>query len=182
METNLEGRLATLTNVGFNGSLTLSGNANTFVTNVTSGVPVPFNVFFPGTTDADVRGQTLAGRFAWTITGVLSQFRSGTTYGANGYELIVTRIGDVVFAPPPAVTATASTAGGNVILNWMAVPYTIDTRGAYSYSVLGADTCSPNIADYHALASGLVFNTTNGTYTVTNGLLGTQKFYKIVSP
>jgi hypothetical protein len=81
--------------------------------------------------------------------------------------------------PPPAVTATASHSGNNVLLNWTAVPYTPDTRGAYSYSVLAAD----NVAGpYVPLATGLAFNTINGTYTHTNALLGTQKFYKIASP
>jgi hypothetical protein len=58
------------------------------------------------------------------------------------------------------------------------VPYTTATRGAYSYSVLAAtDVAGP----YLPLAT-LAFNTTTGTYTHTNGLLGSQTFYRISSP
>jgi hypothetical protein len=178
METNLEGRIVMLTNVGFNGSLTTAaGNGSLFATNAQGS----FQIFFPGGTDFDVRSQTLQSRFAWTITGVMAQFKSGA-WNNSTYELYVTRIGDIMTNPPPAVTATASRSGNDVVLHWTAVPYTPDTRGAYSYSVLAASTCSSNLSDYHALASGLAFNTTNGTYTVAGAVSGTQKFYKIVSP
>jgi hypothetical protein len=77
------------------------------------------------------------------------------------------------------VTATETRSGDNIVLTWPAVPYTPGTRGAYAYSVLAAtDVAGP----YLPLASGLAFNTTNGSYTVTNALLGTQKFYRISSP
>ena len=176
METNIEGRICMLTNVWFTTLPTISGNYNTFVTNASGGPP--FNVFFPGSTDPDVQGQSLLTRFAYTITGVMAQFVSGTTY-ANRYELYVTRIGDVQTNPPPAVTAAATVSGNNVALTWPAVPYTIDTRGAYSYSVLSAtDVGGP----YLPLVTGMAFNTTNGIYTDTNALLGTQKFYRISSP
>ena len=176
METNIEGRLCLLTNVWFT-TLPSSGTANynTYVTNA-SGGPA-FNVFFPASTDPDVANQTLLTRFAYTITGVMAQFVSGAY--ANKYELYVTRIGDVQTNPPPAVTATAAISGNDVVLNWEAVPYTIDTRGANSYSVLSAtDAGGP----YLPLASGMAFNTTNGVYTDTNALPGTQRFYRISSP
>ena len=178
METNIEGRICMLTNVWFTLPTipaTVSGNFNTYVTNASGGPP--FNVFFPGNTDPDVQGKVLSTRFAYTITGVMAQFVSGSY--ANRYELYVTRIGDVQTNPPPAVTATATVSGNDVILNWPAVPYTIDTRGAYSYSVLSAtDAAGP----YVPLATGMAFNTTNGVYTDTNALLGAQKFYRISSP
>jgi hypothetical protein len=91
----------------------------------------------------------------------------------------VTRIGDIQTNPPPAVTAAATVSGNDVVLEWAAVPYTVDTRGAYSYSVLSAtDVGGP----YLPLATGMAFSTTNGVYTDTNGLLGAQKFYRISSP
>jgi hypothetical protein len=178
METNIEGKIVMLTNVGFTAtSLTTgSGNTSLYVTNASSSVP--FQIYLPGNTDYDVRNQTIANRFAWTITGVMAQFKSGV-YATSGYELYVTRIGDIVTTPPPAVTATETRSGDNIVLTWPAVPYTPDTRGAYAYSVLAAtDAAGP----YLPLASGLAFNTTNGNYTVTNALLGTQKFYRISSP
>lgn len=178
METNIEGKIVMLTNVGFTAtSLTTgSGNTSLYVTNASSSVP--FQIYLPGNTDYDVRNQTIANRFAWTITGVMAQFKSGV-YATSGYELYVTRIGDIVTTPPPAVTATETRSGDNIVLTWPAVPYTPGTRGAYAYSVLAAtDVAGP----YLPLASGLAFNTTNGSYTVTNALLGTQKFYRISSP
>jgi hypothetical protein len=177
METNIEGKIVMFTNVGFTAALTTgSGNTSLYVTNASSSVP--FQIYLPGNTDYDVRNQTIANRFAWTITGVMAQFKSGV-YATSGYELYVTRIGDIVTTPPPAVTATETRSGDNIVLTWPAVPYTPDTRGAYAYSVLAAtDAAGP----YLPLASGLAFNTTNGNYTVTNALLGTQKFYRISSP
>jgi hypothetical protein len=73
---------------------------------------------------------------------------------------------------------TASTSGNNLVLNWTAVPYTIATRGAYSYSVLAAT----NVAGPYLPLASLAFNTTAGAYTHTNGLLGAQTFYRISSP
>ena len=175
METNLEGKIVMLTNVGFNASLTTpTSNGSLFATNAQGS----FQIFFPAGTDADVKGKTLQSRFAWTITGVMSQFKSGA-WNNSTYEVYVTRIGDIVTNPPPAVTAVASTSGNNVVLSWIAVPYTATTRGAYSYSVLAAtDVTGP----YLPLATGMAFNTPNGTYTDVDAVLGTQKFYKIVSP
>lgn len=174
METNIEGKLIMLTNVWFTGALSISGNTTLVATN-SSGMP--FAVFFPGGTDQDVNGQTLPARFAHTITGVAAQFKSGSTYANTGYEIYVTRIGDVVTTPPPAVTVNATAADGNVVLTWPAVPYTPDTRGAYAYSVYAATDLN---GPYLPLATGLTFNTTNGIFTDAAG--GTAKFYKVSSP
>jgi hypothetical protein len=180
METNLEGRLAILTNVAFIANYTLGtsqGSGSVFVTNLSGGLP--FNVFFPAGVDADVQNRTLpaAGTKVWTISGVLAQSISGAY--TPKYEFIVTRFGDVLTTPPPAVTVTESRSGDDVVLSWTAVPYTAATLGAYAYSVLAAtDVEGP----YLPLASGLAFNTTNGTYTDVGALLGTRKFYRITSP
>ena len=177
METNIEGRIVMLTNVGFTASLTTpTGNGSLYVTNAGGGAA--FQIFFPGGTDSDVRAKTLPSRFAYTITGVMAQFKSGVWNNAT-YELYVTRIGDIVTTPPPAVTVKESRSGNDVVLSWTAVPYTADTLGAYAYSVLAAtDVNGP----YLPLASGLAFNTTNGTYTDVGGLLGARKFYRVTSP
>ena len=182
METNLEGSLVMLTNVYFTFTNSLSyptgtGNDNLYVTNNNPG-SIPFNVYLPGGVDPDLNGTNIS-RFAYTITGVLSQYKSGA-YSAAGYELYVTRIGDIVTNPPPAVAdLTAVTSGNNIVLNWTAVPYTIDTRGAYSYSVLA----STNVTGPYLPLTSLAFNTTAGTYTHTNALLGgAQMFYRISSP
>ena len=184
METNYEGKIVMLTNVYFTfsgSSLTTgTGNVNAYVTNNSSG-SIPLNVYLPGGTDPDLNNRTLS-RFAYTITGVLSQFKSGA-YSAAGYELYVTRIGDIETNPPPAVTdLTASVSGNNVVLNWTAVPYTIDTRGAYSYSAYASSDVTKALNLWTPVATGMAFNTTAGSYTVTNALQGTQMFYKVASP
>jgi hypothetical protein len=187
METNFEGTLVMLTNVYFtysaatypSGYGTGIGNDNLYVTNANNG-SIPFNIYLPGAIDTTLNGYTLP-RFAYTITGVLVQYNSSKTYTAAGYEVDVTRIGDIVTTPPPPVTnLTASVSGNNVVLNWTPVPYTIATPGAYSYSVWS----STNVAGpYLPLATGMAFNTPAASYTHTNALLlGTQRFYQIVSP
>jgi hypothetical protein len=175
METNIEGKIVMLTNVAFNGSLTTpSGNGSLYVTNGQGA----FQIFFPGGTDPDVRSQTLASRFAWTITGVMAQFKSGAWNNAT-YEVYVTRIGDIVTNPPPPVTAAAALSGNDTVLSWTAVPYTPDTRGAYAYSILAATNVT---GPYLPLASGLAFNTPNATFTHTNALSGAATFYRVTSP
>lgn len=176
METNIEGRLVMLTNVWFNGSLsTLSLGNNTTLT-VTNSSAQSIQVFFPSGQDPDVAGQTISNRFAWSITGVMSQTKSGV-YSAAGYQVYVTRMGDILYAAPPPVTVTASSSGDQVMLTWDAVPYTLDTRGAYSYSVLAASDVN---GPYLPVATGLTFNTSAGTYSEPIGIAA--KYYKVVSP
>ena len=176
METNIEGKICTFTNVGFTAGLTTpaSANGSLYVTNASGS----FQIYFPAGTDLALRNQTIPSRFAWTITGVMAQYKSGA-YASTGYELYVTRMGDIVTTPPAAVTVTETRSGNDVVLTWPAVPYTPATLGAYAYSMLAAtDVNGP----YLPLATGLAFNTTNGTYTDVNALLGTKKFYRISSP
>ena len=175
METNIEGRICMLTNVGFDGALTTpAGNGSLYVTNSTGRL----QIYFPGGTDPDIRSQTIPSRLAYSITGVMAQFKSGA-YNNTSYELYVTRIGDIVTTAPSPTQVTATRSGNNVTMSWPAVPYATDTRGAYSYSVFSAaDVNGP----YLPLATGMAFNTTNGVYTDTGALLGTQKFYRISSP
>ena len=175
METNIEGRICMLTNVGFDGALTTpAGNGSLYVTNSTGRL----QIYFPGGTDPDIRSQTIPSRFAYSISGVMAQFKSGA-YNNSSYELYVTRIGDIVTTPPPQVQVTAAVSGNDVILSWPAVPYAPDTRGAYAYTVWSAADLS---GPYLPLAPGLAFNTANGVYTDMNALLGAQKFYRISSP
>ena len=179
METNIEGRVVMLTNVFFTTPGVATGLGSTTVT-CTNSRGEPLLVFFPGTQDKDIISRTLPS-FAWTITGIMSQFKSGAYSGA-GYEVNVTRWGDILTTPPPAVTAAATVSGNDVVLNWTAVPYVTNyaTPGAYAYSVFA----SPNvIGPYTPLAQGMAFNTTNGLYTDKGALTnGPMKFYKIRSP
>jgi hypothetical protein len=179
METNIEGKVVMITNVFFTTPGTVTGNGSTTV-NTTNSSGNPILVFFPGTQDQDIRGRTLPA-FAWTITGIMQQFKSGA-YSAAGYEVTVTRWGDILTNPPPAVTSTATISGNNVVLKWTAVPYLTNNAapGAYAYSVLA----SPNATGpYAPLAQGLAFNTTNGVYTDVGALTsGPMKFYRISSP
>jgi hypothetical protein len=107
--------------------------------------------------------------FAYSVTGVLDQISTTT------YELTVTRYSDIVTTPPPAVNVTAALTGAgrtNVTLKWISVP------NDYTYSI----RASTNVAGpYTNLASGLLFSTTNGTYTDV-GPASTTKFYEITSP
>ncbi len=187
METNMEGRLVMLTNVGFDGTLTLgAASTDIFVTNASG----RFDIRFNSGVDLDTANKTIAQRFAWTITGVMSQFLSGNTfpnstttpYANKTYEVNVTRFGDIITTPPPAPTAIITTSGNNVVINWTAVPYSTNyaAPGAYSYSV---QTAANVLGPYVPLATGLTFGTAAGTYTHTNALLsGPQMFYRVVSP
>ena len=184
LETNLEGSLIMLTNVWFAGT-NFTGNANTTLV-VTNSRGYPFQVFFPSGVDRDVANAHIATRFAYSITGVLAQFLSGTQGTSSGYEIYVTSLGDILTNAPPAPVSTITRNGSNVTLNWSAVPYAIQTNatgftqtsGAYSYSIQAAgDLTGP----WQPVATGLTFNTTNAVYTDTSGL-ASRRFYKVVSP
>lgn len=167
METNLEGRLVMLTNVFFpsDGTTPFGSGANIVVTNE-HGVPI---TVFVSAQVAEVVGQPMP-TFAWTLRGAMSQFQSGN-YSSAGYEINLTSLEDIVTAAPPAVTASATVSGGQVTLNWTAVPY------QYSYSILGAtDVAGP----YTPVITGLTFTTPAGTYTGAVG--GSAMFYRVVSP
>jgi hypothetical protein len=175
METNIEGRIIMLTNVWFTGATETPGGAALIVTNAAGG---PLQLFFAGT-DEDVVGQPIATNFAWTITGVMSQFKSGS-YDNASYQVYITRMGDIVTNEPAPVTVSASRTGSSITLNWVATPYVPDNSqpGAYAYSVYS----SPDLnGPYTPLATGLAFGTTNGTYTDTLTSAAT-KFYKVTSP
>lgn len=166
METNLEGRYVMLTNATFVDQRTISGTTTVVATN-SSGEPI---IIYFSAQNQDVAGHTLPG-FCWTISGVLSQYKSGS-YANSGYELNVTRWADIVTDPPPAATVAESLVGNDVTLTWEAVPYT------YSYSVLGAtDIAGP----WEAVATGLTFTTSDGRF-VDVSPAGTKKFYKLSSP
>jgi hypothetical protein len=180
MEDTIEGSVVMLTNVFFTNAVgTLTGLGSTTIT-TTNSSGEPILVFFPGTQDQDIRSRPYP-KFAWTITGIMSQFKAGVYSGA-GYEVNVTRWGDILTNPPPAVTVTSTVSGNDVALNWTAVPWTTNyaAPGAYAYSVQSATSVT---GLYTPLASGLTFNTANGRYTDTNALLSSpQKFYRVVSP
>jgi len=175
METNVEGRIVMLTNVGFTGSLNLGvGSTDLFVTNSTGILDIRFN----SSIDQDTANKTIANRFAYSITGVLTQFKSGA-YANSVYELNVTRFGDIVTTPPPAPTVNATLSGNQIVLNWDAVPYgtNYNTPGAYAYTVqAAADINGP----YTPLASGLTFSTTNGTYA--EPISAGPRFYRVSVP
>jgi hypothetical protein len=175
METNLEGCVIMLTNVFFTNAVAASTGTGQTTIAVTNANGVGFLMFFPGGQDVDVRSRPYPA-FAWTVTGVLNQFKSGT-YSSAGYEIAVSRWQDVVTTPPPAVTVTATRSGNNILLTWPAVPYTTLSSGAYAYSVRAAtDVNGP----YLPLATGLTFTNTTGSFSDT--VTGPTKFYKVSSP
>jgi hypothetical protein len=175
METNIEGRVVMLTNVYFPAG-SVSATANTTVT-VTNG-GMTFLCFFAAGQNLDLRSKPYP-PFAWTVTGVLNQYKT-STYSQAGYEVNVSRWGDVVTNAPAAVAGAATVSGNDVVLTWPAAPpYSTAYTGAYCYSVLAAtDLTGPWVP----LATGLTFANTAGTYTDVNGLLSARKFYRISSP
>lgn len=175
METNVEGRIVMLTNVGFTGGLTLgAASTDLLVTNATGILDIRFN----STIDQDTANRTIANRFAYSITGVLTQFKSGA-YANTLYELNVARFGDIVTTSPPAPTIAAAISGNQIVLNWQAVPYVTnyDTPGAYAYTVQAASDVN---GPYAPVASGLTFSTTNGTYAepISTG----PRFFRVSVP
>jgi hypothetical protein len=163
--------------VGFtNASLALGAfSTDLFVTNSTGILDIRFN----STSDPDTQNKTIMNRFAWTITGVLTQFRTATTYAPSVYELNVTRFGDIVTNAPPAPTVTATISGNQIVLNWDAVPYVTnyDAPGCYAYSVQAASDIN---GPYTSVASGLTFSTTNGTYA--EPISAGPRFYRVSVP
>ncbi len=166
METNLEGRFVMLTNVFFPSSGGNFASGNIIVTNQ-SGMPL---IVYISAQCTNVIGQPMP-RFAWSVSGPLAQYKS-SSYSQTGYEVNLTRIEDVVTAPPPAVTVSAIVSGKDVVLNWTAVPY------SYSYSVYSStDVAGP----YTPLSTGLTFITPEASFIDTNAAVITR-FYKVASP
>jgi hypothetical protein len=166
-----EGEMITLTNVYFTSSGTFAALTDYALTNQ-GGVSVGISVYSDegtGTPDTTIVGQSIP-RFAYSITGALDQYSTGT------YEINVTRYSDIVTTPPPApgnFTAVLSGPSNNhVTLTWTASP-------KYAYSVLSAS----NVAGpYTTLSSGMTFTTSAGTYTDINPPATGARFYVIVSP
>ncbi len=169
----LEGSLIMLTNIYFvkgGGTNTfLHGTAYTLTNSTSSG----FTMFI-GTTVSNLDGLAIP-KFAWTVSGVLSQSLNVTNQNHTaGYEILVTRYQDIVTTPPAAVTVTASLNGSDIGLSWNAQTNT------YPYSVYSAS----NVAGpYSQIFGGLVFSNALGQFTVTNGAASSAAaYYKISSP
>jgi len=110
----------------------------------------------------------------------MQQFKSGAYSGA-GYEVTVTRWGDIMTNPPPAVTTTQSVSGNDIVLTWNAVPYLTNyaaQSGAYAYSVYASTSVT---GPYTAIVQGLAFNTPLGTYTDKGAVTNTPAKYSRVS-
>jgi Immunoglobulin domain len=162
------GSLAVFTNI----TITPGGGSNTFTSSgsytLTDGTGASLTLFvysgFSGLISNAVPS------FCYTITGVLSEFLSGTAPDrSSGYQLEVSDPNDFVTVPPPAVTVAEATKGA---LTWTAVPYN------YSYSVYSAT----NVAGpYLPLKTGLLFATSAGSYTDTN-VSSTTKYYRVTTP
>jgi hypothetical protein len=168
-ETNLEGSVVMLTNVFFPPGATNSSTANTTIV-VTNAGGETFSLLFSAQ-DLDTTGRTLPD-FAWTVTGIFTQNNNNTNAVRNaGYQVTVTRFSDIVTDAPPAVTSSVSRSGNNSTITWTAVPY------SYSYSVLAASNIT---SPFTPVKTGLTFTNTSGTYTDVS--VGTQKYYRVVSP
>ncbi|MGD0814679.1 MAG: immunoglobulin domain-containing protein [Verrucomicrobiota bacterium] len=166
-----EGEMITLTNVYFTSYPGTFASETDYTLTNQAGISVGIEIYTDegtGTPDTTIIGQTIP-RFAYTVTGVLDQYQTGT------FELNVTRYSDIVTTPPPVpgnFTAVLSGPSNNhVTLTWTASP-------KYAYSVLSASVVT---GPYTTLSSGMTFTTSTGTYTDTNPGAG-PKYYEIVSP
>jgi hypothetical protein len=166
METNLEGRFVMMTNVYFPSSGATPFPAGNVVVTNQGGAPF---IIFISSQIPEIIGPPMP-VFAYSVLGVLSQFKSGA-YSSAGYELNLTSLADIITNQPPAVTAKATLSGNNVVLAWEAVPYN------YSYSVLSSGNVS---GPYLPVAVGLTFTNTAGLFSMPAS--GTAQFYKISTP
>jgi len=159
--------LVTLTNVyfppGFSGTNTFGSGQNIVVTNAAGET---FTVRIDARIGDIIGKSTLP--YGWTVTGVMGYFLSAAaTDRSAGYQLLPTRLADIVSQMPSSV----SYAGVNPVISWQAGPNV-------PYSVLRATDVS---GPYDIIVSGLVFGTTDGSYTDTTAPAG-NAFYKITSP
>jgi hypothetical protein len=161
----IEGSLVVMTNVYFE-------TAGDFVSTttlypITNNTGEAFDVFVSAQ-DTNFDGQPIPA-FATSVTGILYQT------SATAYALIVTRYSDIVTSSPVTITNLSGmeSSGTNFTLKWTAVPNTASYSVLYSTNVAGPYT--------NKLATGLVFSTTNGTYTDTlRSNMG--NFYEVSSP
>ncbi len=166
--TNVEGSVVVLTNLYFEaykpGAVFASGTDYV----VTNAAGQSYTVFVSDQDTNYVTGQPIP-QFAYSIAGPLIQ--DDLTVGIS-----FTVYSNLVSAFPPSFNTTGMAmtglGGTNFTLTWTAVPY------AYTYSV----SATTNLSDpWTKLASGLWFNTANGTYTDV-GMTNTAKFYQITVP
>jgi hypothetical protein len=168
-----QGSLLTFTNVSFPAALTNGtwvGGA-TYAMVDSSGAVIPVYIY---SGFANLIGQPIPA-FCYRVTAPMSFYLSTTAADRSaGYQFEPSMPEDFVTAPPLAVGVNVSVNGsGKPVLTWTAEPF-------MSYTVLRSATLSPNLADYHAVASGLTFNTTAGQYTDTSA--SGAAFYKVTSP
>jgi hypothetical protein len=170
-----QGSLLTFTNVSFPAALTNGAWAGgtTYAMVDSSGAVMPLYVY---SGFADLIGQPIPA-FCWRVTGPMSFYLSTTaTDRSAGYQFEPSKPEDFITTPPLPVDVVISLNGsGQPVLTWTAEPFV-------SYTVLRSATLSPNLADYHAVASGLTFATTAGQYTDTNVLHVAPGYYKVTSP
>jgi hypothetical protein len=173
IQTNTEGSVVTMTNVYFATTGTFNSGADFY--SITNKSGQTFEIFY-SEQETNFDGATIPA-FAYSVTGPLYQ-------DSAAFAVIVTQLSDIVTTPPPApvVSAALSGVGGtNVTLKWSAA-FANNGWGSlgapYTYSVWS----STNVAGpYSNQAPGLLFTTTNGTYTDVGPGKAT-KFYLISSP
>ncbi|EEF58075.1 immunoglobulin domain-containing protein [Pedosphaera parvula] len=109
--------------------------------------------------------------FAWTVTGPMSYFLTATASDRSaGYELLATRLEDIVTNTPAAIGVTDAQSGTNNVLSWV-------TQPGYVYSVLQ----SANVAGPYTRVATTYATGAAGSYVSTNAVTG-SKFFQIVSP
>ena len=100
MQSNIMGHICMITNVWWTNTTSFTlGTANTTRDFTNAGSASPMHVYFPCGGNLQLQNQTVA-PFAYSMTGVMWQYQSGSTNTGLGREFTVTRIGDIVTTPP----------------------------------------------------------------------------------
>jgi hypothetical protein len=169
-----EGLLVTLTNVYFPGA-NVGGNfasGTYYITNLNGG---SFS-FFLNAANVNIIGQPIP-QFARTVTGPMGYFISTPTTAnlSSGFEFDPSAYSDIV-AGPAAPVGASSGGGSRGALNWNAQPFV-------PYSIWWSTNVSlPFTNSWTQIATGLTFNTTNGTFSDTVKTNLPVGFYRISSP
>lgn len=170
METVIEGRLVSLTNVYFvaaDGTAVFAAPNNYTVRNAAGETFI---------VRLDQRVTSVAGMvipaFAYRVTGVMGQFLSATATPRNsGYQLMLTSPEDIVTTAPPAdIRLGVSRSATTTTLTWNSAP-------GLSYTVYATSDLS---APFAPIATGVASGGAQTSYTDTSS--AEAKFYRVSAP
>lgn len=168
-----EGLLVILTNVYFPGASvgTAFASGSYVMTNVSGGG----FVFFLNSANTNIIGKPIP-QFARTVTGPMSYFNSNpaATNLSAGFQMFPSAYSDIVAGPCAPVGASGGGTRG--VVNWVAQPF-------LPYSVWWqTNVAAPFTNQWTPIATGLIFNTTSGTFSDSVNTNRPVGFYRISSP